>query len=133
MSPSELATMRHRLLALGQRLRGNLTSLSEEALRGTGADPSGNLSNQPFHLADLATDSHEQDVALLLLENEVQTSAEVVAALERLDRGTFGLCEECGQTIGRERLEAIPYARHCIDCATKLTPPRPPGSGPFAG
>ena len=40
-------------------------------------------------------------------------------ALRRIDEGTFGVCETCGQAISEERLEAIPYATQCIDCRRK--------------
>lgn len=45
--------------------------------------------------------------------------AEVDAAFARLDQGTYGVCERCGQMIGRDRLEAIPTARRCIICQTR--------------
>jgi hypothetical protein len=44
----------------------------------------------------------------------------VNAALDRIDRGTFGACEECGAKIEKGRLEVLPYARHCAACATAL-------------
>ncbi|MFM8267119.1 MAG: TraR/DksA family transcriptional regulator [Ilumatobacteraceae bacterium] len=47
----------------------------------------------------------------------VQQLAAVEAALARLDDGTYGSCEKCGGAIGAERLEAMPWARHCISCA----------------
>ncbi|WP_420714060.1 TraR/DksA family transcriptional regulator [Gordonia sp. SL306] len=44
---------------------------------------------------------------------------EIDAAFGRLDHGTYGRCESCGESIGPERLDALPAARHCIDCATR--------------
>src|SRR5947208_10702986 len=41
---------------------------------------------------------------------------DVVSALQRIDDGSFGNCERCGETIGDKRLEALPFARHCIEC-----------------
>ena len=43
--------------------------------------------------------------------------SEVDAAVDRVDAGTYGACERCGQEIGAARLEALPAARMCIDCA----------------
>jgi RNA polymerase-binding protein DksA len=43
---------------------------------------------------------------------------EVDAALERVEEGTYGVCESCGRPIGEARLEALPAARTCIDCAS---------------
>ncbi len=42
--------------------------------------------------------------------------AEIDAALERMDAGSWGRCETCGGAIGRGRLRALPEARHCLDC-----------------
>ncbi len=45
---------------------------------------------------------------------------EIKGALERIDRGTFGRCEECGGVIPKGRLKALPYARYCVKCARKV-------------
>jgi RNA polymerase-binding transcription factor DksA len=59
-------------------------------------------------------------VALGLLENEQQALGEVAAALGRIERGTFGRCEGCGEAIPGGRLRALPYARYCVGCARRL-------------
>ncbi len=41
---------------------------------------------------------------------------EVVLALRKIDDGSFGACERCGEPIADKRLEALPFARHCIEC-----------------
>ena len=46
---------------------------------------------------------------------------EVDAALERIDKGTFGHCKECGRHISHKRLQAIPFARRCIECTATAT------------
>ena len=53
-----------------------------------------------------------------LLENEEQILEEIASALERIEQGNFGRCEECQREIPKARLEAIPYARYCVDCAS---------------
>ena len=56
----------------------------------------------------------------LALREEMETRiAQLEEALERLDAGTYGTCESCGQAIDPERLEALPQTRLCIDCARK--------------
>jgi RNA polymerase-binding transcription factor DksA len=45
--------------------------------------------------------------------------AEVDAALDRVEAGTYGVCERCGSPVGDARLEALPAARSCIDCAAR--------------
>jgi hypothetical protein len=49
-----------------------------------------------------------------------QFMEEVTAALDRIKKGTFGDCEECGTTIPAGRLEVLPYARFCVDCVWRL-------------
>jgi DnaK suppressor protein len=39
-----------------------------------------------------------------------------VSALQRIDEGSFGTCERCSEPIAEKRLEALPFARYCIDC-----------------
>jgi RNA polymerase-binding transcription factor DksA len=53
---------------------------------------------------------------------EARLLAEVIAALDRIDAGTFGTCLDCGRPISRARLDALPYARQCIRCARAATP-----------
>jgi DnaK suppressor protein len=59
----------------------------------------------------------EQQRDLALRDRATQQLALVEAALARLDAGTFGRCLRCGKPIAPERLEALPWAEHCIDCA----------------
>jgi len=124
VTKNECEQYRRALFALGNRLKGDFAQLSGEALRGAGGEASGSLSNVPYHPADLGTDNYEQEVNLSLLENDEQALEEIAAALDRIDRGTFGVCENCHKEIGRERLRAVPYTRYCIDCARQL------GNGP---
>jgi DnaK suppressor protein len=120
MTKAEIDHYQRRLLFLKRRLGGDLSELEEEALRPVGGEPSGALSNVPGHLAELASDEYEEEVNLGLLENEAELLEEVNDALDRIERGTFGRCENCGRDISRERLEALPYARYCMRCARQL-------------
>ena len=67
--------------------------------------------------AAAATHVFEQQRDLALRDRERAQLRQVEDALERLDAGTFGACRSCGRPIGAERLEAIPWAALCIDCA----------------
>lgn len=120
MTEAEIDHYRKRLLAMKRRLSGDLSELADEALRPVGGEASGNLSDVPVHMADLAAENYEEEIALELAENEDRLLAEVDDALARIDRGTFGRCENCGREIPRERLDAVPYARYCIRCAREL-------------
>ncbi len=67
--------------------------------------------------AAAASHVFEQQRDLALRDRAQQQLALVDAALVRLDAGTFGRCLRCGKPIAPERLEALPWAEHCIDCA----------------
>lgn len=120
MTTKEAKPYRERLLALGKRLSRDRALLKDEALRADGGEASGGLSNVPLHLGDLGTHASEEEMTLGLIENEEQFIEEINAALERIERGTFGVCEACGRPISGKRLEVLPYARHCVECARKL-------------
>jgi RNA polymerase-binding transcription factor DksA len=120
MSKSELEEYRRDLQALYHRLTGDVSHLTDEALHPGSNDVGGNLSHVPLHMADLGTDNYERENTLHLLANEEQMLGEIKAALERIDQGTFGLCEECkGPIHPKARLKELPYTRYCVACAKK--------------
>jgi DnaK suppressor protein len=79
----------------------------------------GEVSGAPLHLADMGTDNSETDVNVSCSQSASEEIREIDEALERIQDGSFGLCEDCGQAIPEGRLEAIPYARLCIPCKTQ--------------
>jgi RNA polymerase-binding protein DksA len=58
----------------------------------------------------------EREIAEASEKRAEETIADIQDAIARLDNGTYGTCEQCGAAISVERLEAIPYARRCVDC-----------------
>jgi DnaK suppressor protein len=65
---------------------------------------------------DAAFDQSEKDFLLRLRDRESKLMAKIKEALEKIDNGTFGVCEECGEGISLKRLRARPMATLCIDC-----------------
>ena len=122
LKTQDLANYRRILLSLRARLRGDLDQMTDEALRReSGANGGGGShSTMPLHMADLGTENYDQEFTLGLIENEQLTLELIHEALERMERGKYGQCAECGTSIARPRLQAIPYARHCIRCARML-------------
>jgi RNA polymerase-binding protein DksA len=120
MTTTQLEKYRQALLSLRSRLNGDVTHLAGEAFRTSGGETSGSLSNTPLHMADLGTDNFEQEFTLSLLENGEQRLEEIADALHRIDQGTYGACEDCHKPIPAARLEAVPFTRHCVECARKL-------------
>lgn len=70
--------------------------------------------------AAAASQVFEQQRDLALRDRAVQHLAQVDAAIERLHAGTYGRCIRCGRDIPVGRLEALPWAAHCIDCQTAI-------------
>jgi len=120
MTKEERECYRSRLKDLVHRVNGDVDTLREEAMQSQGGEASGSLSNAPMHLADLGTEAFQQELSLSLLEGKTGLLTEVSDALQRLDDGTFGVCENCQQPIGKERLDALHYSRYCIECASRL-------------
>jgi DnaK suppressor protein len=117
MKREEIERYRQRLVEMGERLKNDDLGVASEALRQSGGDAVGNLSNVPMHLADMGSDTFEQEMSTSLLTNGRLIQIEVADALERIEQGTFGKCQECGRDIGEARLQAIPYTRYCVSCA----------------
>ena len=78
----------------------------------------GNL-NYDSNFADSSQVTAERGEAEVLVATLREALDEVEHALTKQRDGTFGLCESCGKPISAARLEAMPTARFCIDCASK--------------
>ena len=119
MTEKKLDKYRNRLRAMAARVMGDTAALEDETRTTTGGQ-GGNLSNTPMHLADLGTEVYMQELNSTLLENEETIRDEVVAAIRRLEEGTFGQCENCGKKIPESRLDVLPFTRVCTPCAEVL-------------
>ena len=115
MTQPDFTVYRERLLARRARLRGDLTQMEDNALN---KDHS-KTTSMPNHMAELGSDNFDQEVTLSLLGSENDALNQIEAAIERIEDGRFGQCEECGGKIPKPRLEAIPYAALCVDCASQ--------------
>ena len=120
LKAADIKVFRTALESLRARLRGDVSTMADAALRHTGADASGDLSRMPIHMADIGSDAYEQEFTLSLMATEEETLELVEQALQRIRAKKFGICEECGGVIAKKRLEAIPFAPLCIRCAEKL-------------
>lgn len=74
------------------------------------------LSNYDNHPAEMGTELFETEHNSALRVHEEHLLKDIQDALGRIEEGTFGKCAFCGQEVDRERLEAIPYTRLCIQC-----------------
>lgn len=108
------------LRQMATRMQGTADTLEEEARSATGGETQGGLSNVPLHLGDLASGVYTQELSATLLENEDYLLEQIGAALQRIESGAYGKCEACQAAIGAARLDVVPYARYCVDCAERL-------------
>jgi DnaK suppressor protein len=67
-------------------------------------------------MADRATSAYTKEFAYSLSESDRKTLLLIDQALGRLDAGTYGTCVHCAQPVQEKRIEAVPWARHCLDC-----------------
>ena len=109
--------VRRRLHEERERLRQILAE-SEETLRASAdaGDPGPTeLSAVDQHPADIGSELFERQKELSIRESSEVRLQEMEDALRKLDDGTYGICEVCGNPIGKERLQAVPTARSCLD------------------
>lgn len=71
-------------------------------------------------IGDEAATIYNKQILLTLNENERMRLRELDEALDRIENGTYGICEECGEPIGLKRMEVRPVAKYCVPCLTKL-------------
>ncbi len=116
LKPEQLEEYRRILVIKRAEVLGDVTEMEQEAL----GSRSGSLSSFPQHLADQGSDEYDQSLALGIAASQRKLLAEIDAALDRIENGTFGVCELLGTPISRERLEATPWARHSLEGARQL-------------
>ncbi len=104
------------LLEKREELIGDITHISEETLKKSQKDASGDISGYSFHMADMATDNYDREFSLGLASKERGVLYEINHAIRKLDEGNFGVCEVCKKPISKVRLKAMPYATLCLKC-----------------
>lgn len=72
-------------------------------------------SSQAHHTGDLGTEEEEKETIYTLMQREQNKVKEIDDALDRIENGSYGICEKTGNPIKKERLEVIPYARRSIE------------------
>jgi len=103
------------LESLKSRLENQMDTLSKH-----GSEPLkesvGELSSYDNHPADLGAETFERAKDLGLKGNSKVILMKVNHALDKINNGTYGICEKCGKTIEKERLLALPYTTFCVNC-----------------
>jgi len=71
-------------------------------------------------IGDMSSNAYSRDMLFNLSETQRQRIRDIEAALERIDKGEYGTCTNCGEAIAPRRLEVRPFSRYCIDCKTEI-------------
>jgi len=104
---------RQRLLDLRDQITDVMHGIQNDTIK-NGAEGS-DASGSGMHQGDAGSDAYDRDFALNMLSKEANALGEIEEALQRLELGTYGICEESGQKIPNPRLEAMPFARLTVE------------------
>lgn len=115
LSPDQIATLQKQLRAERRRILGNITALRDEFGDSITDDTEEN--GLETHMGDQGTATFLRERDLTLEEHEQSLIDEIEAALQRINDGTYGICENTGDEISFERLQALPWARFCLEHA----------------
>lgn len=72
-----------------------------------------------MHLADISGDQYEKEFSAEIVAKDLASLNELKYALEKIEKGSYGVCEDCGCNIPLKRLEIMPGARYCVSCEEK--------------
>lgn len=118
-SKKELKDFKKLILKRKEEVLDDLRHITDDTLKKSQKEASGDISGYTYHMADVATDNYDREFSLGLASNERRTLYELDDALKRIEDATFGFCDDCKSTIAKIRLKAVPSARLCIKCQKK--------------
>ena len=110
----ELSDLRKRLMEERDELQRQAAEIEESSFGGAQSDLTGDVASFDEEFADAGTATFERERDLSLSNNIRDLTEKIDRALERIDEGTYGLCERCGRPIEKARIKALPYATLCI-------------------
>lgn len=119
LSAADLEEFRQLLIAKRRELVGDVSQLESQAMGQNGGGSGPSTSSMPIHMADLGSDTWEQELTLGLIENERGLLREIDEALDRIEGQTYGICLATNRPITKSRLRARPWAKYCIEYARK--------------
>ena len=111
---AELKPNFEKLLTLRASLLGDMTHMEDDSLK----DHAKTVSI-PTDREELGSDNADQELTLTLLGSDEDILDQTEAAIQRIEDGSYGRCKECGEKIPKTRLDAIPYAAECVQCASQ--------------
>jgi RNA polymerase-binding transcription factor DksA len=121
----DLAFFKDLLLKLRDRIIDEISFLANDNLNRSQRESSGDLSSYSFHMADQGTDNFDREFAANLLSSEQDVLYEINEAIRRIEGGTYGVCEQSGKPIEKERLKVLPFARYCVAVQSEMERGKP--------
>jgi len=118
-SKKDLSSFEKLILKRKDEILDGIKHISDDILKKSQKDASGDISGYTYHMADVATDTYDREFSLGLVSNERKMIYELDDALKKIEEGTYGTCELCKSLISKSRLKAVPYARLCLKCQEK--------------
>ena len=115
LTTQEIGELRTRLEPERGELADQLTTIEDQAFAATQSDISGDVGVDD-ESADAGTATFEREKELSIEQNVRDLIQKIDRALKRIDDGTYGICESCGEPIGKERLKFMPRATLCMTC-----------------
>ncbi|MFQ6111073.1 MAG: TraR/DksA family transcriptional regulator [Nitrospinota bacterium] len=112
MRATKKRKFREKLLVIRQEILGDV-EVSKQRSQEMGDDGTQDI-------ADMAANTYSRQMIMDLGEKERERLRLVDKALQKLDNGDYGICEECGHPIPEKRLEIMPYARFCVGCLAQI-------------
>ncbi len=119
MDKKELKTFKELLTKKKAEIAKGIEHIANDQLKTSQRDAAGDLSAYSLHMADMATDNYDREFALNIADNEQKVIHRIDEAIEKIDAGTFGVCEACAKKIAKARLKVVPYAELCVPCQEK--------------
>ena len=112
--PAKPAMSKRDLLAIRKELMAQRDDVLEAMRRNKAIEITSDTGDE----ADQAAASMDRDLQFELSDTERNTLDQIEGALRKMDKGNYGLCEQCRKPIESMRLKALPFARYCMPCQT---------------
>lgn len=112
MNKETVEVYRKRLLKMRENILNKAKKLKEDSY---------NLGTDGIQdMADAASNTYNADILMSISDNDLNLLKDIDNSLDKLNKGTYGICEECEEKISEKRLEANPVARYCITCKRQM-------------
>lgn len=112
MNKEKVEFYRKRLLKMRENILNKAKKLKEDSY---------NLGTDGIQdMADAASNTYNADILMSISDNDLTILKDIDNSLDKLSKGSYGICEECEEKISEKRLEANPVARYCITCKRQM-------------